>query len=97
MKYGTLEKILKAFEGEDIHLDPALQSHVALPVIATPILYRGKQSLNNFEDLKRELLSRRYSVNIRITSDITPNWNAIRTVLDRNKLAERQRKFIWEG
>ncbi|MGC8720945.1 MAG: tyrosine-type recombinase/integrase, partial [Thermodesulforhabdaceae bacterium] len=40
---GTFEKILKAFEGEEIHIDPALQSE--LPA----------------EDLKRELLSRKYS------------------------------------
>ncbi|GER92649.1 integrase [hot springs metagenome] len=40
---GTFEKILKDLEGEEIHIDPALQSE--LPA----------------EDLKRELLSRKYS------------------------------------
>ncbi|PIQ45253.1 MAG: hypothetical protein COW04_08670 [Deltaproteobacteria bacterium CG12_big_fil_rev_8_21_14_0_65_43_10] len=31
---GTLEKILRVFEGEEIHLDPALQIKLPAPVIA---------------------------------------------------------------
>ncbi|MBI5049346.1 MAG: hypothetical protein HZC11_00345, partial [Nitrospirae bacterium] len=31
---GTLEKILKVFEGEEIHLDPFLQTRLPHPVIA---------------------------------------------------------------
>lgn len=49
----TLKKIVKIFEGEEIHLDPGLQ--VISRSEAT------KQSQNNFEDLRRELVSRKYS------------------------------------
>ena len=79
---GTLGKILKVFEGEKIHLDPALQSQASNVVIARhPELVEGsKQSQGTvpdlrtkqsevvesglspaFEDLRRELLSRKYS------------------------------------
>ena len=60
---GTLGKILKVFEGEKIHLDPALQSQASNVVIARhPELVEGsKQSQGAFEDLRRELLSRKYS------------------------------------
>lgn len=54
-----LEKILSVFEGEEIHIDPALQDKLSTPVIARHRV--PKQSLHNFEDLKRELLSRKYS------------------------------------
>lgn len=58
---GILEKILEVFEGEEIHIDPALQ--YPKPVIARyPEPVEGpKQSLHNFEDLRRELVSRKYS------------------------------------
>jgi len=53
---GTLEKILKVFGSEDIHLDPALQiKH--LSYCQTKL----KQSLHGFEDIRRELISRKYS------------------------------------
>jgi site-specific recombinase XerD len=71
----TLEKIFKAFSGEEIQLDPALQ--VSTPVIArsetpSPVIARGRNPRSNlkgswqapqshFEDLRRELLSRKYS------------------------------------
>ncbi len=66
---GTLEKILKTFEGEDIQIDPALQLQLSKPVttktpITIPSLRGTKSSGNlthNFDDLKRELLSRKYS------------------------------------
>ncbi|MBI5198876.1 MAG: hypothetical protein HZA09_02540 [Nitrospirae bacterium] len=44
---GTLEKILKVFKGEEIHLDPALQ--VSTPVIAKPEML--KQSQGTVPDL----------------------------------------------
>lgn len=56
---GTFEKILKAFEGEKIHIDLALQTQLSTPVIAMP-KHRQKQS-QQFEDLRRELLSKKYS------------------------------------
>lgn len=69
---GTLENILKVFEGEKIFIDPALQSR--LSVITSPERSRrAKQSHNlpifplakgskeGFEDLRRELVSRKYS------------------------------------
>lgn len=58
---GTLEKILKVFEGEEIHLDPALQSYIS-PVkeLPSPLAGEGKDE-GSFEDLRRELLSRKYS------------------------------------
>lgn len=54
---GIVEKILKVFEGEEIHLDPTLQTEFPRPVIARP--EGPKQS--HFEDLRRELISRKYS------------------------------------
>ncbi len=54
---GTIEKILKAFEGEKIHLDPALQVKLPTAVIASDEVL--KQS--RFEDLRREVVSRKYS------------------------------------
>jgi hypothetical protein len=42
---GTLEKILKVFEGEEIHLDPALQAELSYPVIARSEV--PKQSIKN--------------------------------------------------
>lgn len=60
---GTLEKILKVFEGEEIHIDPALTP-------PPPLKLRGERGelLNvelrlsqAFEDLRRELVSRKYS------------------------------------
>ncbi len=53
---GTLKKILEAFEGEEIHLDPTLQVRTVIARAESP-----KQSYHNFEDLKRELVSRKYS------------------------------------
>jgi site-specific recombinase XerD len=66
---GTLEKILKAFEGEKIHLDPALKSAIPkVKEIPSPLAGEGKSLPRTcfggegyFEDLRRELLSRRYS------------------------------------
>ncbi|MBI5025185.1 MAG: site-specific integrase [Nitrospirae bacterium] len=89
---GTLEKILKAFDGEEIHIDPVLQVQPSTPVIArseatkqshispfrktkevpsplwgettiftpSPLAGEGKGE-GDFEDLRRELLSRKYS------------------------------------
>ena len=61
---GTLEKILEVFKDEEIHIDPALQAKPSIsfkappsPVIARP--EGPKQS--QFEDLRRELISRKYS------------------------------------
>jgi site-specific recombinase XerD len=55
---GTLERILKVFEGEKIYIDPALQFRYSSH--CEPLIYSGaKQS--QFENLRRELLSRKYS------------------------------------
>lgn len=47
---GTLEEILKVFEGEKISIDSVLKSELSL-----------KQTHHDFEDLRRELISRKYS------------------------------------
>lgn len=47
---------MSIFKGEEIHLDPILQNVIAIPHFAK---VREKQS--HFEDLRRELLSRKYS------------------------------------
>ncbi len=73
---GTLEKILSIFKGEKIHLDPALQNVIvknkvvpATPEkqfqaeanrISSPLVGEDKGE-GNFKDLRRELLSRKYS------------------------------------
>ncbi|MEM5867761.1 MAG: tyrosine-type recombinase/integrase [Candidatus Aenigmatarchaeota archaeon] len=46
----TLEKILKVFEGEEIYVDSTLKSEISL-----------KLPSHDFEDLRRELVSRKYS------------------------------------
>ncbi len=51
---GTLEKILNAFEGEKIYINPALQTK-DIPLQGEAM---GEGGL---EDLRRELLSRKYS------------------------------------
>lgn len=66
---GTLEKVLKVFEGEEIHIDPVLQAMLFPSVIANS--FQPKHSWKghpistfsdyNFEDLRRELVSRKYS------------------------------------
>jgi len=56
---GTLEKILKVFGVEEIHRDPALQPQLSQPIIARHKV--PEQSLHNFEELRRELVSRKYS------------------------------------
>jgi site-specific recombinase XerD len=65
----TLEKILEVFKGEDIYLDHASQSQLSIPIIVRrPELSKetSRQSQSilseyNFEDLRRELVSRKYS------------------------------------
>jgi len=58
----TLGKILKAFEGEKIHIDPTLQIELPRPVIAKrPERSEGTPKQSHFEDLRRELISRKYS------------------------------------
>jgi site-specific recombinase XerD len=53
---GSLEKILKSFKGEEIHIDPALQTkNIPSPLVGED---RGE---GDFQDLRRELLSRKYS------------------------------------
>jgi len=60
---GIMAKILKVFEGEEIRIDSVLQSQLSTPVIARhPEPVEGpKQSSYNFEDLRREMISRKYS------------------------------------
>jgi len=65
---GTLKKILKVFEGEEIHIDSALQSRLSHSINAAPIsISTGKSHYtrcimpNNFEELRRELVLRKYS------------------------------------
>ncbi len=52
---GTLQKILKVFEAERIYIDPSLK----IQKIPAPLA--GECEGYNFKDLKRELLSRKYS------------------------------------
>jgi len=65
---GTLERILKVFEDCEINLDPALQNVIARdnipkqpqhPTISIPTLTKGDK--RGFEDLRKELVSRKYS------------------------------------
>ena len=59
---STLEKILKLFEGEEIHIDPAVQSQLSPPTIAGhPELVEESKQLHDFNDLRKELISRKYS------------------------------------
>jgi site-specific recombinase XerD len=61
---SKLEKILEVFEGEKIHLDSTLQEQLSSAKTSTSVIARSKatkQSLHNFEGLRRELLSRKYS------------------------------------
>lgn len=56
---GTLVKILNVFKGEKIYIDPDLQARIPSHVIGR--CEATKQSQNILEDLRRELLSRKYS------------------------------------
>jgi hypothetical protein len=56
---GTLEKILEVLEGEEIHIDPTLRTELSASIIGMDEVQ--KQSFHNFEDLRRELVSRKYS------------------------------------
>ncbi|MEO0096066.1 MAG: site-specific tyrosine recombinase/integron integrase [candidate division WOR-3 bacterium] len=73
---GTLEKILKVFEGQEINLDPALQNVIVENKVAPAKAEKQFQAESNkissplvgedkgegdFKDLRRELLSRKYS------------------------------------
>jgi hypothetical protein len=71
---GVIEKILEVFDGEDIHLDPALKSSdLDSSASDNPTLEKGGKggfsdkigssavSGHDFDDLKRELLSHKYS------------------------------------
>lgn len=66
----TLKKIIAVFEGEEIHLAPALKSAISrakdIPAplvgdlshsISSTLVGDGKGEGYNFQDLKRELLS----------------------------------------
>lgn len=57
---GTLEKIMKVFKDEEILADPSLQSQLST-FNNPPLTHFGKGGLGGFEDLKRELVSRKYS------------------------------------
>lgn len=69
---GTLEKILEVFKGEEIHIDPILKSATSKvkkipsplagdPSTSIPSPLVGEGEGYNFEDLRRELVSRKYS------------------------------------
>ena len=70
---GTLEKILKVFEGEKIYIDPSLKPQLNRYAVASDKVQKQSHTENchselvshspiyNFEDLRRELLSRKYS------------------------------------
>jgi hypothetical protein len=60
---GTLEKILKAFEGEEIYIDPSLKPQLNRYVITRDKVPKQSQKgiPHSFEDLRRELISRKYS------------------------------------
>jgi hypothetical protein len=62
---GTLEMILKVFEGEEVYINPALQ------VNTIPFVGEGKGE-GVFEDLRRELVSRKYSYK---TAKVYLNYN----------------------
>lgn len=54
---GTLERILEVFKGEKIHIDSALRTQQPFPLS----LQSEERKQSHFEDLRKELLSRKYS------------------------------------
>ncbi len=67
---GTLEKILKVFEGQEINLEPALQNVIARDKVVPAKAEKQSQvkippfvkgDTGGFETLRRELLLRKYS------------------------------------
>jgi len=58
---GILEKILKIFEGEKIHIGSALQTGVSSIIASNEPLIKSVAKQSQFEDLRRELISRKYS------------------------------------
>lgn len=68
----VIEKILKVFEGEEIRIDPALKSFILNKQPAPPVVARETtvsrsspqaeaRGAKNLEDLRREMVSRKYS------------------------------------
>ena len=67
-KDNIIEKILKVFEGKEVQIDPVLQTQFPNPAIAIPPRMEKQPekaisviSEYNFEGLRRELVSRKYS------------------------------------
>ena len=59
---GMLEKILEVFRDEKIHLDPDLKTSTSKGKDTPSLLVgEGQGEGYNFEDLRRELASRKYS------------------------------------
>ena len=60
---GTLNQILNVFEGEEVFLDPSLENKLSAYVNAKEKVLKSSTTSygHNFEDLRRELLTRKYS------------------------------------
>ena len=59
---GLLEKILKVFGDEDVQIDPALKTTTSkVKDTPSPLVGEGQGEGYQFEDLRRELVSRKYS------------------------------------
>ncbi len=59
---GMLEKISKLFGDENVQMDPALKTPTSKPKdTPSPLVGEGQGEGYNFEDLRRELVSRKYS------------------------------------
>ena len=86
-KDGILEKILKVFEGKEAQIGPTLKTDTPkVKETPSPLAGEGQGQGYNFEDLRRELVSRKYkyfvktrvsvdSARVRISApsaDITP-------------------------
>jgi hypothetical protein len=59
---NIFEKILKVFGDKEVQIDPALKYATSeVKDTPSPLVEEGKGEGYNFEDLRRELLSRKYS------------------------------------
>lgn len=59
---GTLEKILELFGDKEVQIDPALKTDTSkLKDAPSPLVGEGKGEGYHFEDLRKELVSRKYS------------------------------------
>jgi len=83
-----LEKILKVFGGEEVQIGPALKTTTSkVKDTPSPLEGEARGEGYNFQDLRRELVSRKISIS-ELLRILRQNSGDIRTRSDANELCE---------